>query len=169
MLAAQFSGPVDKDVGVVDDARVAGQDLHGAHVAGAGDGDGIDEVAKEVLAVGGNLEGLGRSEDEVGRPELPFGGVLGSRRRLGGIAFGHVGIHPALDLCEVLVGESAAVREVAIAGLGQPGRHEARLGDGEDLRRPAARIVIGEQAEGAGAAGMVAGGAVVVEDGRDLA
>ncbi len=58
MLAAELGGAVDEDVGVVDDARVAGKDLDGANVAGARDIDGIDEVAEEVLAVGGNGEGL---------------------------------------------------------------------------------------------------------------
>ncbi len=168
VLAAELGSAVDEDVGVVDDARVAGEDLNSADIAGARDIDRIDEVAEEVLAVGGNVEGLGRGEDEVGRPELPLGVVLGRGRRFGGDAFGHAGVDPALDAGEILIGEAAGIGEFAVAGLGQPGRHKAGLRDGEDLGGPAARVVVGKQAERARAAGMMAGDAVFVEDGRDL-
>ena len=55
VLAAELGGSVDEDVGVVHDTRVAGKDLDGADIASARDVDRIDEVAEEVLAVGGNL------------------------------------------------------------------------------------------------------------------
>ena len=63
-----------------------------------------------------------------------------------------------------IVAEAADVGEVAVAGLREPGRHESGLGDVEHLRGPAAGVGVGEEAEGASAAGVVAGGAVGVEE-----
>ena len=99
VLAAELGGAVDEDVGVVDDARVAGKDLDSANVAGARDIDGIDEVAEEVLAVGGNGEGLRRSEDEIGaaRAATPMC-IRGAGGASAAMPSGMPGADPALDV-----------------------------------------------------------------------
>ncbi len=127
------------------------------------------KLRKRSWPSAGTVKDSGAVRMRSGWPSCHSEVYLGGVGAFGGDAFRHAGVNPALDLFEVFGGEAAIVGEVAVAGLGQPGRHEARLGDGEDLRGPAARVVVGEQAERAGAAGMMAGGAVVVEDGRDVA
>src|SRR5271167_826405 len=55
-----------------------------------------------------------------------------------------------------------------ISGLGLPGRHDAGGGDRGDLHGALLGIFIGEKGEGRYFAGAMAGGAVVIEDGRDV-
>ena len=66
VLAAQGGGSVNEDVGVVDDTRCAGLDLHGADVFRLRDWDGKDEVAKKIGAGRGNLHRGFHFEDEIG-------------------------------------------------------------------------------------------------------
>ena len=81
----------------------------------------------------------------------------------------HFVADPALDEIAIVIAEPAYIGEISIPGFGQPRGHEAGLRDGEDLRPPATRIGVGEQAERTGAARMMAGGAVVKEDRRNVA
>ena len=165
---AEGGGSVDDDVGVVDDAGRAGLDLHGSDVAGAVDGDREDEVAEEVGAGGGDLHGGVDGEDEVRRADLPVGGVDGRGGSFGGVAFGHPGGGPLADQVNVVFGEATGIGEVSEAGFGEPGRHVAAGGDLLHEGSPALGVGVGEEREGPGAAGVMACGAVLVDDGGDV-
>jgi len=102
------------------------------------------------------------------RSGVPIAGENGRLGCVGEIALRHSGVDPLLDEGYVLVGEAPVVGEVAVAGFGKPGRHVAGLGDGLNEFAAAKDVLIGEQAERARAAGMVAGRAILIEDRRDL-
>ena len=111
---------------------------------------------------------LRRVENQVRFPHLP-GRVVARLGRCGlQVAWRHAAGNPALQQRTVGVAEAAHIGEIAVARLRQPGRHEARLGDGKNLRSPAARIGKGQKAEGPRSTGMVAGGAVRVKERCDV-
>ena len=64
-------GPIDADVGVVDDAGVARPELQPAHEARAVDGHRQDEDVKDVGAFRRQRVRLRQRDDEVGLAELP--------------------------------------------------------------------------------------------------
>ena len=84
-------------------------------------------------------------------------------------AFEHAGLGPALDERDFFGGEAAVVGESAVGIGGEPGRHVAALRDVGGQCAPASGVGIGREGEGPGPALVVAGGAMSVEDGSDLA
>ncbi len=169
MRSAPGAGAIDEDIRVMHDLRDAGENLYGADVVGLGEGIGKDEVVEDVGAGGLEGEGAGNGEDEIGLACLPVRVIVGRGRSFRGIALGHAGGDPAADEGDVFLADAAVVDEVAIARLGQPGRHEARLRDLHHLGTATARVLIAEEAEGSAAAGVMAGAAVLIDDGGDLA
>ena len=107
-------------------------------------------------------------EDQVGLAHLPCGVVLGRCRRGLRIALRHASLDPLAQRRDISFAETAIVGKVAVIRLGKPWRHEAGLGYCHHLRAPAPGVRVCQQAEWSGAAGMMAGGAVVVENGRDV-
>ena len=67
------------------------------------------------------------------------------------------------------IAEAAFIGELQGLRSGQPRRHEARLGDRNDLAPVLADVLVGEQRKRAGLARTMAGGAISIDDGRDIA
>ncbi len=145
-----------------------GANLDRPHKSPLNDFRGQHEVVVNVGAVGLERERLGRLHDQVRRAELPAVCELGRGRDLGLGALGSALRDPIGNLADLLRGETVLIGEVAVAGLGQPGRHVMALGNGYNLAGVLLNVLKGEQRERAGLAGPVAGGAVLVNDRRDV-
>ena len=165
---AKRCGAIDEDVGVMNDLRRGRADLHGANVMRLLERIGQNEVAKDVGSGGSQSKRAFHRQDQIRSAVLPGIAVLGRGRRCGRIALCHPGLHPFGDQRYLVVGEPPLICKVSVAMFREPGRHVARRGDGSHLRAPAPGILIGQQAERAGTAGMVTRGAVVVDQRRDL-
>lgn len=152
----------------MNDAFIAGPDFDGADVAALVQGHGEDEIAKDVGAVGGQGVGAVEGEDEIGRAELPAFGEGGGGREIAGVALGGSGLGPGLEDLELSGREAAAAEEVAFAGFGRPGGHIAGGGDLGDLGGVTGGVLIGQEREGRGLAGAMAGRAGVEQDGGDV-
>src|ERR1039458_7616810 len=154
--------------GVVEYAGIAGTDLHGFHPPLRGDGHRDHEIPKDLRPVGGEWKGLLDMQNQIGRSQRPFGVEL---RRPWGVrcrAWRSPLFDPFLDGLDLRVGKPADFQEVAVAGLRQPGRHVAPLGNIGDLRGMLLYVVVRKQRKRSGFAGAVAGRAILVDDGCDV-
>ena len=129
---------------------------------GSRDGD----VEPLDQALGGDL--VGRHVDDDFGLDLPAFGPLLGRRGVLRVAFGGAGVGPLGEGLDVGGREAGVVLEVAVAGVGEPGRHF--LGDygGLDGFGPGAGAFVGEERHRGGFAGAVAGLAVALEDRLDV-
>src|SRR5271165_5920123 len=152
----------------MDDLGRARTDFHGVDVVRLIERVGQDEVQEDVGAGGRQSRGPLDGQDKVRFAESPGFVVVRNGMGVGGVATSHAGGYPPLDESDFLAAEPALIFKVAVAMFGKPRWHVAALGDLHDLLRSPARVFKGEQAEGAAATGMMAGCAVLVEDGRNL-
>jgi hypothetical protein len=153
---------------VVGDLAVAGTELDGADELASRDFDGQDEAAEDVGALGVEGERFGELEDNVGLAHGPAFGELGEGREVVGVTLGRAGGGPGFDELDLGVGEAAVGFELAVAGLGLPGGHGARVGDLRDLLGALADVLVGRERERRDLAGVVTAGAVVPDDGGDV-
>ena len=75
---------------------------------------------------------------------------------------------PILNGFEFGVGEAAGIAIFVRSGLGFPGRHDAGGGHGGDELAVFGDVDVADEREGSRFAGPVAGGAVGMDDGRDV-
>jgi hypothetical protein len=139
---------IERNVGVVEDAWIAGAELDGANVAGFRRRDGHDEVTKH-LAIGGPYGKCIRTRHhEVGRAQLPAIGKYRRRAPVCRVACGRTLCHPLLDEGDLIVTQTALVDEAAVTRFRQPGRHRPRAGRFGDCLRVCVGARVVEQAEG---------------------
>ena len=161
-------GVDDEDADVVDDGAVSGHGLGGL------DPDVFLEVGGDVEAhdvedaLGGDVEGLGHFEDEVGFADGPALGGWGGWRGQGEVAGGHFLVDPGHEDGSFSVGEAAVVGEGAVAGVGVPGGHESLVDDLVDGLGPAFGVIEGTEGEGGDLSGAVAGLAFFANDRGDV-
>ena len=111
---------------------------------------------------------LRQFEYKIRFAELPPVRESRSGRKIGRRAFkGSIG-NPLLDGLNLLIVEPALADELAEARLRQPGRHVVTESNCRDLPCMLAHIRIAEKTERSRAAGMMADGAIVEDDGRDI-
>ncbi len=166
--AARRRGRIDTDAGVMQDPGVVHAKLKGAHIAPPFDRDRCHKVTEHVRASGGQRVGFGHGHDQVGLAQLPPFRKLRRRRQVGRIAFGCALLHPLRQHRNLPVAEPALTGEAPIARFGQPGRHEAVLGDAHDLRCALAYILVGEQAKGPRFSRAMAASAVLEDKRRNV-
>jgi len=75
---------------------------------------------------------------------------------------------PTLDQIQLFVGEPARSGEVTEAGFGRPWGHEPAARDGRDLGGSLGNVVVCEQGKRRNFAWAVTGGAIRIDDWRDL-
>jgi hypothetical protein len=92
-IGAEVSGAQ----GVMDDAAVAGAVFEGLDVLAFGHGERQDEVAIDIGAFGGNVEGLGHGDDDVRRSELPAVVEFWGGGQIASVAFQRALLDPAGD------------------------------------------------------------------------
>src|SRR6201999_2360273 len=97
---------VDEQVGVVYEPFVARTNLDGANVTRGCNVRRKNEVPEHVKSAGGQGEGLGSFQNQVGCAKLPPVGELRRRRSLGRIPFGSAGVYPIGDLFDLVVAET---------------------------------------------------------------
>ena len=113
-------------------------------------------------AWGGNLY------DEIGYAELPTVRPLRRRRQVRGVAFRSAVFEPSLQDMDLVVDERTMPDEVAVARLRFPGRHHTRFCHRRYLRRVRSGCRIREQAERSGSVRVMADGAALEDDRRDV-
>jgi len=124
------------------------------------DGQRAGEFEFATHRHGGFQRGLGR----IGREGVA---VFGRRRQVFVFAFGDATIGPTDDQLHLLRRQGLIVTEVAEAFDRAPGRHAARQDFFLDGDGPRTRFVVGHQRKRL-AVGVVAGGAMFVDDARNL-
>src|SRR6266849_11142513 len=160
---------VDQNIGVMDQALVAGANLDGFEPARAIHRGAENEIPIGVCAAGRKpVRPLG-FDDDVGLAELPAFDELRLRGEIGRITFECALIDPSLNTGELFFGETQLVSKLWLARLGKPRRHDALLGDCDNLSGVRFCIRVGEEREWAGLAGPVARRARAIEDWRDVA
>lgn len=87
---------------MVDDAAIAGEELHRAHHAIVFDRNGDDKAAIHVALVGRNRERLFHLQDEVWFAQFPAFMKLGRGREIGGVTFRRARVDPTRDVRELL-------------------------------------------------------------------
>ena len=166
---AGAAGAVDHHRGVVDDAAVAGFEFECPDITGRIDRQRDREIAEDVGAVGGQGIGGGHRRDQIRLAEFPVVGPRLQWRQVGGIALEFATGDPAADRGDLALGQTAFASEATVAGFGFPRRHIAALGDVGDLLGAGDDIAVAEQVEGCRAFGTMAGGAVLQDNGGDIA
>ena len=151
------------------DARVAGSNLDGPHVACSLDGRREDDVPEDVFALGPQEERLGRLQHEIGRAELPAVAKSRHARSPPRFAFWSARTRPGLQRRDLTVGKALFAGKSHVSGLGQPGRHVASSGDAGDLPGTPAGVAVADERKGTCASRVVTGHAVLVEDWRHIA
>ena len=161
--------PVEAQVGVVRDPRVAGPELDARDEGGPLDRDRQHEVAKGVGSVGRHIVGVRHRDHDIGHTETPALRPGGLRRHAAQVAGRRSRLGPAPKERHVVVREPAGADEgTAEAGLRLPWRHEAAGRHLHYLPCPPADVVIREQRKGTDLAGPVAGRATRQHDRGDV-
>jgi hypothetical protein len=152
----------------VHDACVAGKEFDTPDVAHAVNGNRDDEDPKNIGPIRPQRIGLGQRDHEVGLAELPALGEHGRRRQIARVAFSGPRGHPPLDEIDLGTGERMLSDERTVLRVGAPGRHQTISRHVADLARVLPRRIVRQQAEGRDAARMVAAGAAIEHQGRDV-
>ena len=160
---AGAAGAVDHHRGVLEDAAVAGFEFECPDITARIDRQRDREIAEDVGAVGGHRR------DQIGLAEFPVVGPRRQWRQVVGIALEFATGDPAADRGDLALGQTAFASEATVAGFGFPRRHIAALGDVADLLGAGDDIAVAEQVEGRRAFGTMAGGAVLQDNGGDIA
>ena len=166
--SARRAALVEVDERVVHDRRRARTEVGRDDVAVLGDLKVEDERPVNVRAARRDLEVLGHAEDDVRLAQGPLGREDGRGRSLGRIALGRARLGPGRQDLDLVVGQPSLVGEVAVVGSRVPRRHVARLGHRGDRARALGRVLEGHERERRDRSGVVAAGAVGLEDRRDL-
>ena len=163
------SGDVEERLDVVYDFAVAGQHLGGAdHPPLAGNADGHDEAAVDILRARRHREGLFHRKHGRRRAERPPGRKATRRRQIARVSLGRAIGDPARDEPDLVVREPAYVGELAVTRQGFPGRHVARLDRLHDVVTLRVRILVSGQRKRCDLARPVTGLAISLEDPDDL-
>ena len=163
--AAKGCGSIDQDVGVVNDTGDGRANLHGADIVRLLKRIGQNEIAKRIRSGSGQSVGVFHSQNQIGGAILPGLAVRGRHRRSRRITQLHTGLNPPGNERYLRIAKPSLVCKIAKALLWQPWWHISRRSDRSHLLAPTASVLISQQAERAGAARMVTGGAVVVYEG----
>ena len=150
------------------DALVSGPHLHSANVLRFLHVDGNDKIPEHVAAARRQLVRLGQLHNQIGRTQLPPLGEMRLGRQIRGISLEAARLHPIRDQAQLGVREATLARKVAIAGLRQPGWHESALGDGNDLRRMLAHVLVSQQRKWRGLSRAVTGRTILKYQRGDL-
>ena len=131
----------------MDDARVVGPELEGAHVPRARQGDRQHKRPEYVAAVSGYGERRRHVDDEVRRAKLPAAGPCGRGRKIRRVPFGRAAGKPLLDEGQLAIAQSPLAGKRALPRFRLPRRHKAACRHLADQRRPLLHVVIREEAE----------------------
>ncbi len=151
----------------------ADRDIVGQHLVGELHGEHTLHVLRFV-----RQDVLRHLDDQIGLAER-VSAVVGvgepdRRRRLGLVARRRAAVHPREDGVDLLVAETALVREDPLGGVGKPRRHLAAFDLQRDGAGPRPRVLIGherhrrDQAADVLPRRPVARHAIGLEDRRDL-
>lgn len=144
-------------------------DLHSANVMSLLQRIRQDKIAKDVGPGSSQCKWPLHGKNQIRRAILPGFAVHGRLWRCGRIAFRHAAGNPLCDLRNLFAAKPSLIRKLSITGLRQPRRHIPRRRDAGHLWSPSSRVLVGEQAEGTRATGMMTGGAVAIDQGSNLA
>ncbi len=126
------------------------------------------EAAILIVAITGDGVGAIERQNLVRRARLPSFRKLRRDRLVARIAFRRAGAYPVADAIDLGIGEPALVRKRSVSLLRLPRRHHVLRRHRRDLLRAARGILVGEQGERRNLAGAMAGGAVLVQNRRDV-
>src|SRR5262245_42930152 len=125
---------------VMHDPAIALSNLGELHVLVFGEIGRDGEIFIRDHAFCGHAVFDGHREHDVWFADLPAFGVFRARRHVFRIAFIRAAFDPGDDGVDLLLREARVVGELAVSGIGEPGRHRARhylfadgLGPGPDL------------------------------------
>ena len=121
------------------------------------------------VALRGQRDGFRHGYDLIGLRNIPAGGPGARRGRIMRVAFGSIGVGPGDEGGNFLGGERRIIRKVAELGIGEPGRHDAR---GDFVRNDwcvEPGLVKGDERHGRDFAGTMAGLAMLLQDGQNIA
>ena len=104
----------------------------------------------------------------IGLAGLPSVRELRRRRLRGGISFGSARFGPIFDQGNLRVRKTALAGEISESRLGLPGRHKTAADRPRNQRRSFRGVLVTKQGKWRNFTGAMAGGAVGVEDGRDV-
>jgi hypothetical protein len=167
--SSRGAGFVDQDLGVVHDASVVRAQFDGANPASLLQSAGHDEVAEQIGAVGRHDERLGHFEHEIGLAHLPAIGKSRRGGRVRGVAFKSTGGKPrAQRVLRGFVETSLALEGQGLV-RGDPRRHRSGVDALDNLSRAFLGVGEAQQGKRRDFAGAVAGGAVLLEQRRDVA
>ena len=166
---ARCRRPVDADVGVVDDFRVARTEFQPAHEPRAGDGQRQHKDPEHVGAIGLQQVRLGKRHDQIGNAELPAVSPPARHRKITAVTFLPALIDPALNRCDLGIAQRVLSDERPVIRIDFPGRHRPISGDLGDLGRALADVAEGQQTERGRTARVMAHAAPVGHQRGDIA
>lgn len=133
---ARLAARVEKENGMVNNARIAGAKFHHVHVLILFGIQRNYETTELIGALGWNRVRLGHLDYLIRLTAQPSGSKLRRSRLRGWIALRRAMHRPVANHCDLRLGKSALVQKLAVAGSGFPRWHHARLRNGSDLLRP---------------------------------
>jgi hypothetical protein len=159
---------IDADVGVMDDAWVAGMELDPSHVGPLRHRHFDREDAEGVCLLRGKRERRVGLDDQIRFAEQPAISVFRQEGQRLRIALGRAIRRPLIDQRNFPAREQSLAGEVSDLRRHFPGRHEARARDLRDLRRAAADFIVSGERKWPGPAGAMTGDARVKHNRRDV-
>ncbi len=153
---------------VVHTTRIARAHLHGLDPPVLAEASGHLEALHVDETALGNRDLLGQFEYGIRSPDAPVAFVGRRRRQVGRVALRRTGIHPRQYRHQLVVVQPPLVRQRPVPFLGERRRHRPRRDASADRSRPGSDVLEAEKGHRRDLAGTMAGGAVVVEDGRDV-
>ncbi len=159
---------IDLDVGVVNDAVVAGTKFHRPHVRSRLHGNRDDKRPEHVSRLRRQHVRLRHRDHEIGRSELPSIDPLWNGREVRRIAPHHPVRDPLLENGNLCLAQSPIALELAVTFCRLPWRHCACARDLRNLFGARPDIFICEQAERCHPPRPMTGGTVSKDKRRDM-
>ena len=163
--------PIDADVRVVHDFRIAGTKFESAHESSCVHRQRDHEDAEHVGAAGRQRVRFRQRDDEIGCAELPACAPplpARKRRQIACVPFRRAVAGPLLKERDLGVGQRMLTDERPIGWISLPRRHVTPARDERDLRRAALDVGVREKAERRGAVLVVAHRAAIGDERRDV-
>jgi hypothetical protein len=152
----------------MDDHAVRWANFSGLHPQVPSEAGGNDDVLVVDDPGGGDIVGDGELIDFVGLANLPACDPIHRRRKILGVTFGSAGVCPFGERFFFGGREAHCIGKVAVARIGEPRRHFARLDSDFHRLSPRTHLSVVQHGEWARFAGTMADLAVFLDYGRHV-